>query len=362
MKIKELFDIMQGHQITNEEIYLHQGYIPIYTAGNEIKGYWDKSIIPKEKLPCLTYPTKANRGEVFIQNKEFDANNTAVLIPKTKYKKKIDLEWFIYKLRPEFLKVQTSKSGVSYLNKEIVMNLEIFLPKLSIQKEEKKYLLKLETLKKNIINILSKIKFIENKNLLIEYSDYQVKGVSVNNIFDIVSGNSGLTEEYIYSQLSGYNKDDEKYLLLTGSVKSIEKNILIGKFNSPKKTTRIRVHKGEGIHIIRKGKAGVINFLSKGNYTLNDDAYILISKKNIDYKIDLEWLYYTQKDIFYKYSTSSDNGTWSKTAFLNHEKINVPSIKEQRKIKKLFKNLNDKKNKFNIILDEINKTFSKDIA
>ena len=86
MKLSEFLTINQGHQITDEEIYLvDDSKFPIYTAKNTIKGYWNQSIIKQKDLPCLSYPTKANQGDIFLQDKLFDANNTAVLIIKEQY-------------------------------------------------------------------------------------------------------------------------------------------------------------------------------------------------------------------------------------------------------------------------------------
>ena len=361
MTILDVFYINQGHQITDEIIYLQEGDIPIYTAKNKIKGYWNKSLISATSLPCLTYPTKANKGDIFLQTNLFDANNTAVLIPKKAYRKKIDLEWFIYKLRPIFLNVQTNKSGVSYLNKDIVKNIEIFLPSLKTQIKEREYLSKLESFKSDLTLVRNKIILLEQKQLEIIYKEYQGRNISTDDIFSIISGNSGLTEEYIYSQFENFKEEDDKYLLLTGSVTPIKNNILINKFVSPHKTRKIRTHQGECIHIVRKGKAGVTNYFNNGCYTLNDDAYILINQSS-DYKIDLEWFYYTHKNLFVKYSTSSDNGTWSKTSFLKFATVDIPILSEQRKIKKIFNQLLIQKAKVIHILTEIENIFNKDLV
>src|SRR5688572_16337267 len=127
-KVKIIFDIIQGHQITDKELYYAEGKIPVLTGNNEIKGYWNQSIIEEDSLPCLTYPTKGNAGVVFVQEKIFDANNTAVLIPKDEWREKICLDWFRFKLPPLFLEAMTSKSGVSYLNREIVEEIDIEVP------------------------------------------------------------------------------------------------------------------------------------------------------------------------------------------------------------------------------------------
>ena len=47
MKLQKIFDLNQGIQITDEEIYYaipNNGKIPIITAHNEIKGYWDNVV------------------------------------------------------------------------------------------------------------------------------------------------------------------------------------------------------------------------------------------------------------------------------------------------------------------------------
>lgn len=93
IKIKNLFYINQGHQITDEEIYRNNGDIPIYTAGNIIKGYGNTSLVSKEELPCITYQTKGFSGIVSVQKELFDANNTAALILKEEFRGQIDLEY-----------------------------------------------------------------------------------------------------------------------------------------------------------------------------------------------------------------------------------------------------------------------------
>ena len=216
MKLNKLFDILQGHQITDEELYVAVGDIPVITARNEIKGYWNKSIITKENLPCITYPTKGNSGESYVQNNIFDANNTAVLLIKPEWKKCIDLEWFSLKLKNVFLQIQTSKEGVSYLNKEIIEDIEIDFPDINIQIKEKEKFFKLIAFKNKLDFIISKINKIKSFPLVNEYGSYQGKQIPVSIIFNFVNSNSGLTEEYTYSIL--FLEGEKKYNLLTGSM------------------------------------------------------------------------------------------------------------------------------------------------
>lgn len=133
--IGEIFEIIQGHQITDEELYRLRGTIPVYTGKNELKGYWNSALVTSDNLPCITYPTKGNAGDAYIQTEIFDANNTAVLIPKKGWRKRLNLEWVVTRLKPLLLEVSTSKNGVSYLNKEIIERQVIIIPKIQEQNE-----------------------------------------------------------------------------------------------------------------------------------------------------------------------------------------------------------------------------------
>lgn len=185
---------------------------------------------------------------------------------------------------------------------------------------------------------------------------FQVTNESVNNIFDFLSGNSGLTEEYIYSIILNKGK---KYKLLTGS-NEIDNCIEIPKCNNPKKSTeKIKTYSGQGIHIIRKGKAGTITYLKKGNYTLNDDAYLLYKKKNCKLDINLKWFAYKFQSLFYQFSSFSDNGTWNKTDFFKYAKIDIPIIEEQLSMLKKYDKLNLIKKNVIKIKSKINKLSEK---
>ena len=329
MKLNTVFQIIQGHQITDEEIYkgFGLGNIPIYTSSNQVKGYWDKAIIRKEDLPCISYPSKANSGEAFVQYDIFDANNTAVLVPLPEWRNCIILEWAALKLATIFLRVATSKGGVSYLNKDIIDSLDFEVPDKNIQQKEFKAISELIHIKMNCDKILTHIKHINNLALTVEYQKYQAKEVPASEIFSSISGNSGLTEEYIYSLRS--TKSVGKYKLLTGSINVIN-TPMIPMCPSPHNLKEpIRVYQGDGIHVVRKGKAGYINYLPYDDYTLNDDAYILRMKDNCKLDISLNWLTNTHRSLFYKYATKSDNGTWSKTAFFKHASFDIPDKTEQ---------------------------------
>jgi hypothetical protein len=107
-----------------------------------------------------------------------------------------------------------------------------------------------------------------------EYTQFQAQNVPASTLFVTISGNSGLTEEYLYSLL--LHQGERRYRILTGSM-DVKNTVRIHRCQHPKNSDKlITVHSGEGIHVVRKGKAGHINYLEPDHYTLNDDAYLLV--------------------------------------------------------------------------------------
>lgn len=169
----------------------------------------------------------------------------------------------------------------------------------------------------------------ESEEAVFEYSTFQARGVNASTILDVISGNSGLTEEYIYSLL--LHSGDRRYRLLTGSMDA-ENAIRIYRCQHPKNADRlINVYSGEAIHVVRKGKAGYVNYLSAGDYTLNDDAYLLVEKAGHGYRLSLKWLAMANRHIFAEYASSSDNGTWNMGGFFEHATFDIPAYEEQER-------------------------------
>ena len=159
------------------------------------------------------------------------------------------------------------------------------------------------------------------------YQDYQAMNVPCRDLFEVTGGNSGLTEEFLYSLLP--YRGDKRFRLLTGSIDP-DTQTYIHQCNDPRNANRlIKVVSGEGIHIVRKGQAGHINYLPNGDYTMTDDAYIMTKKPDIGYRVSLQWIALTQRGLFKEFASNSDNGTWNKGAFLKYGTIDIPSLEEQ---------------------------------
>jgi len=193
--------------------------------------------------------------------------------------------------------------------------------------------------------------------------------ISAKKIFDILSGNSGITESLIYS----YTLSAEpKYEVLSSSTSDKTKLGYIPQCNNLK-GEKISIFKNKlGILVVRKGKAGLLIFLEKGQYTINDDAYILYLRNDFkvsnninneyDEELFLKWFIYKNQNKIYEYASSSDNGTWNKTAFLKYFEIEIENKKIQSIYSSRYDNINLLYNKLMSINNEIELLLNKNIS
>ncbi|WP_336822913.1 hypothetical protein [Sporosarcina sp. USHLN248] len=188
-------------------------------------------------------------------------------------------------------------------------------------------------------------------------------------IFESVSGNSGLTEEKIYSLIQNSGM---KYKVLSGATNKLSTlgETVVYKRDNGKLITTFRNR--PGILVIRKGKAGKLNLLLPDNYTINDDAYILYLKDSFIRKMNLStvelqisflkyFIFAHQHDV-YDYASSSDNSTWSKTAFFNNFEMEIPSIEDINRVSSIYGRAIAYIEKLEMAIAEIEKLLNKEIS
>lgn len=244
----------------------------------------------------------------------------------------IDLKWLAMQYRTEFLSYSSSSANGTWNKTGFFQNVKLDIPQLAEQKRIIKTIDAANKLLDNIQEIKKSIQKLLETQLSAEYKRIEETNVSIKYVLDCLSGNSGLTSELIYGMLQTKGK---KYTVLSGATTD-EK--LLGEIplcNINGKVINVFDNK-EGLLIVRKGKAGTIKFIPKGNYTINDDAYILSIKDAYKEKVDLKWLSICYKQAFMDYASSSDNGTWNKTGFFNNVCIDIPALSEQKKIVSLY--------------------------
>ncbi len=105
----------------------------------------------------------------------------------------------------------------------------------------------------------------------------------------------------------------------------VSKYALLGK-------KELKIFTAPAILVARKGYAGTMNYVSRGTFTTNDDAYVIKTKTYWKDKINLKWFIYEYQELFYRLVTSkSDNATFSKE-YAERQIIQIPSTDEQRVI------------------------------
>ncbi len=235
------------------------------------------------------------------------------------------------------------KGGNISIDKIIYDSYCTLLPEFYIRPQEPNYLDETELIKelKTAEDIIAKMKLtsvikgLEGEIYTFKYKKYQVKSIPIKDVITYMSGNSGLTEEFIYHSLQCVGK---KYQVLSSAT---ETRTMMGEIPMCMIHNRkLKVFEGkEGLLVTRNGKAGHTRYLEKGNYTINDHAYILYVKPKCPYKIDLKWLAIQYKSDFLAYTSNADNGTWNMTGFFALTKIDIPDIEEQRQFVKLYSSM-----------------------
>jgi hypothetical protein len=56
---------------------------------------------------------------------------------------------------------------------------------------------------------------------------------------------------------------------------------------------------------------------------------LLVDKKTHGYKLSLKWLAAAHPETFREFASSSDNGTWNMTGFIEHATFDIPTYEQQ---------------------------------
>ena len=165
---------------------------------------------------------------------------------------------------------------------------------------------------------------------------YQAKSVPINNCFDYLSGNTGLTVRTIHNS-KGNNYDCT--VLSSSLTDETSLGYIDSRFVLPN-GKKLKLFKDkEGIVISRNGYAGTMSYISPGLYTLTDHAYILYVIDQCRYEIDLNWFILEyQNEIRKKFlTTQSGNQTFTITKFMKEFKIDIPTIEFQKDLTQKYR-------------------------
>ena len=374
MKFLEMFNPIEkgSHGFTDEAIYAAinngDGVIPMY-GGNNQHSTTDRYVSPSTQTvdgntvkvfsgEGIIISLDGSAGSMTYKNGEtFTLNHHAGFITLTdEGKKKVNLVFFSYFMQSHYKSLSVSDGTKTFSLGQIYSD-DFDLPDKKTQDRVIGRLLPVIDKFNQLSIINERLKELLDKDYWGAYSAYQARDVSISTCIDYISGNSGLTEEFLYNNIK---LPGDRYRILSSA--TVEDNML-GEIPKCQIAGRdLKVFEGkEGLLVIRKGKAGTTQFLKPGKYTLNDDAYILYVKEDCPYEIDLKWLAIQYKMEFLNYASSSDNGTWNMTGFFKNVVIDIPSIEEQRSLVELFDRAEIYKDKINSIQTKIQNLLNKEI-
>ena len=270
---------------------------------------------------------------------------------------KVSLEYFALFFQ-NFYRAISVSDGSKTLSLSQIYSADIDLPRFNVQMRVLNKLKPIIAQLNSLYLVRDKCNALLLKKPAFIYKTYQATNVPIGSCIDYLSGNSGLTEEFIYQALQN---DGDKYIVLSSAT---EERTMMGAIpmctlnNKPLKI----FENSNGLLVTRNGKAGRTRYIQKGKYTINDHAYILFVKDNSSYKIDLRWLAIQYQTEFLSFSSSSDNGTWNMTGFFQQTVIDIPSTKEQKKIVDLFNKLYSRINAITTFENQLESLLSKEIA
>jgi len=284
---------------------------------------------------------------------------------------KVSLKWLMVQHRSRFLEYSSSSANGTWNMTGFFENVRVDIPISEKQNQVVEAYEKLARLSEKIDVICHAINDARNKQLGYPFANFQGKDVPISEILSFQGGNSGLTEEYLYSQIQAVS--EKKYSILTGSTdQSVA--IYTHRCEHPKNSTKLIsvIEDKPVIHVVRKGKAGTTAYFEKGNYTATDDTYLLFLRETPQktmansqrkpLQVNLKWLMYELKSRFFDYATSSDNGTWNKGKFFKEVRVDIPSYPEQNKIVEVYDELDGLQKRMEKLRTEIEALLMKQIA
>lgn len=323
--IGNLFDFIPETNITEEYLYIHPGEYPVYSGQTEAQGILGYIDTFNQHLPCVTFTTYGvGAGKLFYrQGKYTVGRNCMGLRPKQIYSDKINLEWFAYSFQNTFYRLRIGDTqGQRSLNRLLLERQVITVPDIQIQNKQLMQYGRLELALQRVGRLILRLQNISNFSRQYPTDSIVAEG-KFDDFLQFTGGNSGLTEEFIYSNLPQSPSDSIK--ILTSSTLERTSMGFIARYAKPKRH-KLKIFKAPAIIVARNGYAGRMSYISDGEFTTNDHAYVLAPKLDWKDSINLEWLIYQYQGLFYSLVTSrTDNATFNKE-YAERQSIKIPKI------------------------------------
>ncbi|MDE1829229.1 MAG: restriction endonuclease subunit S [Thaumarchaeota archaeon] len=329
-KIGEIFDFIPETNLTEDYFYEHKGSFPVFSGQTDELGIVTYIDSYNQSGDCTTVTTYGNNaGKLYFRTGNYTIGRNCMGIkPKDKYKSEINMKWFSFKFQGLFYKLRIGDpDGQRSLNRMLIENFKISIPSSHVQERQLKLYEKTEKLKQRVDQISMEMEqFLKSKIAGFKTIHHEKIGI----IFTLEGGNSGLTEEFVYHNRPSRKTDAISILsgatIQDNTLGSIQKDAILENGNP------LKIYSSPTILVIRKGSAGSMRYIDQGEFTTNDDAYVMIVNPEWKDKIDLRWFSYQYQELFRNLVTSkSDNATFSKE-YVEEQYVSLPDIKHQQKI------------------------------
>jgi len=322
-EIGKIFDFIPETNLTEESIYIRQGFYPVYSGKTEEGGIVAKINTYNQDLPCITFTTYGiGAGKLYYREGKYTiGRNCMGLRPKEEYKARINPKWFAFHFQNLFYKLRIGDpKGQRSLNKMLLERIEIEIPELKVQERQLDKYKQLYTLKISIGEAPSILSDSVRRVHMPYQGHYEIK--ELKKIFHMKGGNSGLTEYFIYYNQPS-NNEEEMIEIFSSATLEAKRMGYISR-NAKPNGKKLKIFSGPAILVARNGYAGSMTHISSGEFTTNDHAYVLTPKKDWKDKINLKWFIHEYQDLFFNLVTSkSDNATFDK-GYASRQTVKIP--------------------------------------
>jgi len=280
--------------------------------------------------PCIILTKDGSAGLLTYKGpaERFTINHHAcVLTVKDEWKGELDLEWFAGQHQSLFFSLVTSRSDNRVFSTEWFERIAISVPdyhsvQLQVRKRRRalaKLTATVRALRREALQLLSQP---------IDESECPVSHAGVvSDVLDVLGGNSGLTDQFIYENQPMSPADSIE--VLSGA--TLPGNDLgpASRYARPK-GKKLKIVDRESILLSRKGfYAGVMRYIGHREVAINDDAYLLVPKKGWEKRLNLRWFSHQYSLPLRACVTSqTDNATFNQQ-WLHKLPVRIPEKEAQ---------------------------------
>lgn len=305
LEFRKIFILERGDdKYTEEYVYNNCGKYILYsgnTINNGIMGMinsYDNYM--KEGILYTTVGVKAGT-QFFINGMYSLSQNCRMIHLNPDFEGVVNLKYFFYNYKYIFKHAINGRFNNPSITDESFYRLKFKLIDYDIQLRISDIFEKASNFKMLIINKIDVLRSLIKDLSIKKINRIKTSELIFSSVLNIIGGNSGLTEEFIYNNLPDDN--EESIPIMTSATLDRTSMGFISK-NAKIDNKKLKLFKGPAIIIARNGYAGTMQYIDSGIFTTNDHAYVIVPKDEWKNKLNLEWFIYQYQQLFFNIVTS----------------------------------------------------------